>query len=558
MKRLPAVISLTLILALLTGCAGIPRSGSVHEGNEAGEDENSADDVTLIADAPVPGASQEDLLKGFIAAASSPLNNYAVAREFLAPDTRLDWNPDASVTLDDPGERNLNRISDSEIKVNVSPVAVLDSSGVYSERVAGGVVSQSYSFTKVSGEWRIAEAPDGILLEQSLFETVFDQHALQFYAPDWSALVPDMRWFPSGSSSATRVVTELLKGPSEWLAPAVTTAFPDGTRLARSSVPVADGEAQVDLSREALTADQSARKRMKAQLIASLENVAGAGMVSLMFDGQPIDVPTLTVREPRVDSRALIMTDDGFGYSAGEGIERIPGLSDAVESLTATDAEINSENTHIAVRAPGGVYSVQAGEAPILVDERDNLISPTIDDDGYIWTVPASKPSAVRVHDASGTAVDLQTSWPEASTIVSLEMSRDGTRIIALIESGGDSQVLLAGVKRGSDGVPTTIGETVRFPIAGGSPVSATWADDHTVAVLTSGDTDQVQLIELGGPSTNIGPIDSAVQIVGGNSIEEIKAVSADGDLLSRRGSGWQVSREGVTFIATQIGSPAT
>ncbi|WP_166981111.1 LpqB family beta-propeller domain-containing protein [Paramicrobacterium fandaimingii] len=557
MRRITSVLSLAVIVALLAGCAGIPRSGSVREGNPIGEDENNADDVTLIADAPVPGASQEDLLKGFIAAASSPLNNYAVAREYLAPDIRLDWNPDASVTLDDPGERQFDRQSDATIDVAIAPTALVDGTGVYSERTTGGLVHQSYTFAKVSGEWRIAEAPNGILLEESLFETVFDQHALRFFNPQWTSLVPDLRWFPSGSSSATRVVTELLKGPSEWLAQSVTTAFPDGTRLARSSVPVTDGEAQVDLSRDALTADDSARKRMKAQLVASLENVAGAGIVTVLFDGQPMDIPSLTVREPRVDSRPLIMTDDGFGYASGKGIETISGISTTVEAMNATAAIINSENTQIAVRTEDGVYSVTSEKDPVLVDSRDDLIAPTLDDSGFVWSVPAGQPGKMQVHDQSGAAYDVQTPWPEASTIASLELSRDGTRIVALIDSGDSPQLLLAGVRRGTAGVPTSISETVRFPVASGTPMSATWVDDQTVAVLTSDATDVVQLIELGGPSTNIGPVEDAVELVGSNGEEALRAVTSNHELFARRGTGWQVSREGVAFIATQIGTPA-
>lgn len=149
--------------------------------------------------------------------------------------------PDASVTLDDPSTRTFTQVTDTAIEVGIVPRATVDSLGVYSERSGEGQAKLDYSFTKVDGEWRITSAPDGIVLEQSLFETVFDEHALQFFDPQWSTFVPDLRWFPSGSSTATRVVTALLDGPSAWLAQSVTTAFPDGTKLARSSVPVTNG-----------------------------------------------------------------------------------------------------------------------------------------------------------------------------------------------------------------------------------------------------------------------------------------------------------------------------
>lgn len=556
MKRFAALIALIVSIGLVTGCAGIPRSGNVRGGNPVGEEDTGAD-VTLIADAPVPGASQQDLLRGFIAAASSPLNNYDVAREYLAPTFRLEWNPDVSVTLDDPGTRTFTQTDDSTIEVGIVPQAIVDASGVYSERRADGQVKQDYRFTKVEGEWRITAAPDGIVLEQSLFETVFDEHALQFFDPKWSTLVPDLRWFPSGNATATRVVTELLDGPSDWLAPAVTTAFPDGTKLSRSSVPVTDGEAQVDLSREALTADETARKRMKAQLVASLESVAGAGLVSILIDGQSVDVPSLTLRQPHVDSRPLVMSSDGFGYVGGSGIERIQGISDSVESLGASAASINSENTQVAVRAADGVYSVSTGETPVRVDGRADLIAPTIDDKGFVWSVPAGQPGKLQVHDADGAAYDVQTNWPEASHITSLQLSRDGTRVVALIESSGSAQLLLAGVRRSADGVPVAVGDTVPFPIGEGTPTGATWVDDRTVAVMTRDDARDIRLIELGGPSEQLAPLDDAVQIVGGNTADDLRAVSADGELLARRGAGWQIAREGVDFIATQLGSPA-
>ncbi|WP_437582363.1 LpqB family beta-propeller domain-containing protein [Paramicrobacterium sp. CJ85] len=556
MRRLLTLVTLLVCGALLAGCADIPREGSVRAGNPVTGDESNAD-VTLIADGPVPGASQEDLLKGFIAAASSPLNNYAVAREFLAPAFRLDWNPDSSVTLDDPGEREFARTADDSIEVSASPAAVVDASGVYSERSTQGTVKNSYSFAKVDGEWRITDAPNGVLLEQSLFETVFDQHILRFFDPSWSTLVPDVRWFPSGSAAATRIVTELLKGPSDWLAQSVTTAFPDGTRLVRSSVPVADGEAQVDLSRDALTADSTARKRMKAQLVASLEGVAGAGIVTILFDGQSVEIPSLTVREIRVDSRPLIMTDDGFGYANGADIERLSGISDAVEKLDPLSAAINSENTQVAVRAASGVYSVSRDAAPVLVDSRSGLVDPTIDDAGFVWTVPASNPGKVQVHDADGAAYHLQASWPEASKITSLQLSRDGTRIVALINSSGTPQLLLAGVRRGADGVPTSIGEPVRFPVPSGTPIAATWVDDHSVAVLSESSSTRVSIVELGGPSEDLGTVDDAVDIIGSNGVEDMRALTESGEMLSRRGAGWQTARDEVQFIATQIGSPS-
>ena len=81
----PAAVAVIASL-ILAGCSGIPQSGAPRIGQPVQGAEDP--EVQFIADSPQAGASQEDILRGFIDAASSPREDYATAREFLAPKIR--------------------------------------------------------------------------------------------------------------------------------------------------------------------------------------------------------------------------------------------------------------------------------------------------------------------------------------------------------------------------------------------------------------------------------------------------------------------------------------
>ena len=84
------------VLALV-GCVGLPDSGPV----SAGEVEDGTDlgDVEFIAEGPTPGATQEEIVQGFLQAALSPADDFSIARDYLADGFDVEWDPGAGVSL---------------------------------------------------------------------------------------------------------------------------------------------------------------------------------------------------------------------------------------------------------------------------------------------------------------------------------------------------------------------------------------------------------------------------------------------------------------------------
>jgi hypothetical protein len=234
-RRHPALIAALAALAItLSGCTGIPGSGRVHEGQAAPQGDGPA--AVFLPSRPQKDAPQESILRGFIEAASSPENKYAIAREFLTPGFREQWKPDAGVTVDGGGVIVPTSIDADTMQVSVDPVAEVNASGEYRELDSSKPTPLRYSFAKVDGQWRISGAPDGIVIDETTFSYVFSPQALYFFDPSFTYLVPDLRWFPRGATAPTRIVKALLAGPASWLAQAVSTAFPDGTELTADAV----------------------------------------------------------------------------------------------------------------------------------------------------------------------------------------------------------------------------------------------------------------------------------------------------------------------------------
>jgi len=553
------VVSALLLAATLTvgisACAGIPRDGVVHAGNDIAPDDNPA--PVFLPALPQKDASTESILRGFIDASSSPENNYDIARQFLSPAFRTDWDPTVGVTVDNGSGRTLTVIDDGTTLVNLTPIAEVDETGQYRE-VDATPVPLRYEFRQIGGQWRISAAPNGTVIDENTFNDVFSAQPVYFYDPGFRFLVPDLRWFPRGASAPTKLVNAVLRGPSAWLVGAVATAFPEGSKLTADAVQVVGRRAMVDLNSEALNADRQTLQRMKAQLSASL-STGLAVKITIDQNSQDIDDlgPQGPVLSPRVDARPLVLRGNEFGFLAGtgQGLTPLDGLSDTIVQMEPTAVTLASGQGRAAVLARNGVYVVRAGDNPELLDSRAGLLPPSIDNERFVWSVPANDPSGLVVYSPAGDATLLPTPWPEATSITALKVSRDGARLIALLGTGSGTRFVVAGIER-TGAVPTSLGAPVLLASGGGVGLDATWIDELTVASLSSLPNGEMRIVtqQIGGVSSVLESPVGGRQIVGSNSVRDLGVLTDSGSLEVQRGAGWQGRADGVILLATQQG----
>lgn len=556
MKRSLSGILAVLVLIVCAGCVGIPRSGDVQAGKPITTDDDI--DITFIPSGPQAGSTPEQVLRGFIAAASGPQNNYAVAREYLAPSIEDSWKPDRSVLVDRSAERRFQADGDTKMTLRIYPEAQVDERGLYERNPSSNPVQLDYAFEQVGGEWRLSAAPDGIVLDSDTFVTVFGAHALMFFDPTWTYLVPDIRWFPTRASTATTVVKALLDGPSPWLSSGVRTAFPDGTSLSAQSVVVDGDVVRMDFSGGFVGENPIGQSRMKAQLSASLAGIGTLGPDSISAAGAVVSVDTLTVASPRVDPRALVLSAEGFGYLTNDGIERIGGISSQIEELSPSAVSMAAGSAFAAALTDDGVFVATGNGDPLRVDARAGLIAPSVDPFGYTWSVQAGDPRSVLAFKRDGSSSAVATTWPEASSIASLQVSRDGTRVAALITTGSTTRLVVGAVVRAEpNGPPTSIGELHELDETSNAPRALTWVDDRSVATLT--DTvdglGEIDVLTIGSTTVSAPSLEGAKMIVGANTPQQVRALLDTGEVRVRSGSGWQTRATGIQVLATQLTS---
>jgi len=557
-----AVASLAAVVLLaLAACASIPDSGPVRQGAPVAQ-VNDPLDLDFNPSPPEKGASQQRIVQGFIDAASSPKNNFAIAREYLTRSMAASWNPDESVTVDDGRNRSYDD-QGSLWRVEVTPVANVDAVGAFHPVASTAPVGLNYQLVRENGEWRIAVAPDGVVIDDPTFRAVYAQQTLYYYSPGWAYLVPDARWFPARvASAATRVASALLAGPAPWLTGAVASAFPKGTQLAVPSVTTAGGVAQVDLSSEAGQADPVQLQRMQYQLEQSLGSLAQT--VQLSIEGNVQQVPSLgasalPLRNPSVDSHPFVYRGDVFGSLNGDTVSALSGMSDKIVALHPTAVALTAARDQAAVLSAGGVYSVRRSGEPVRVDARSGLIGPSVDADGWVWSVPLESPGGIQVTTANGgDPHPVSVDWPGATAILSLAVSRDGTRVAALLRTTSGYSLMAAGIVRNGSGSPTSLTDPIELAVPDGTPRSAAWTSDITIAVLstTTGEATTITQQTVGGEQTTTAGPASGRTLVGASGLAPYVVLSADGTLLAPTGTGWQAQTDKVGAVAVQQGQP--
>jgi len=181
-----------------------------------------------------------------------------------------------------------------------------------------------------------------------------------------------------------------------------------------------------------------------------------------------------------------IITIGVLGFATASATSQLPGLSTAVEALRPRSVELSSDQTTAAVGTASGSYAVTASGGARLVDGRAGLVAPSLDGGGFVWSLVADDPSSLTAYSTDGTAHPVATSLPTGPRVTTFRVSRDGTRALLLLDNQGASRLLVAAVVRDSDGVPIRLGPPLELSAPDGSPVDATWADQLTVAVLTT------------------------------------------------------------------------
>lgn len=558
--------ALAIVALLLPACAGLPTTGGVTVGLELGESSQDVDFLP-VASGPIEGAGPEEIVEGFLEAGITTSDNWATAREFLAPTLQRTWRPSAGVSIDAGTDTRtissnvpVEEVEDAdsaEVQVMLDLVASVDDAGAYSDAL--GASNMPFRLERTpDGEWRITEAPDGVVIDEPRFTNVYDGYPLQYFDLSWTRLVPDMRWFPRRQSPATTVTQALIGGaPSEWLEPAVQNAFPVDVQLAQDAVPIVGQVAEVALTRPAVGLDETTLSRMRTQLQATLR-AAGVAITAVQFkvDGRSLDAGTVDLVEPSPEIGTLVLQDGAFGRIVGDEISPIAGISTDIAAITdpIVSIQVATDDSRAAVQlGDGHVHLVGEGN-PVELDGRPGLIEPSLDPYGYTWTVPQGQPGALKAWGSDVVAHDIANAWPTASEVSDLRVAADGTRVAAVITAGKQRWVVVAAVVRDSAGIPLELTDVKQLIRLDEPAIDLVWFGPDRLGVLVDPISPRIITQTVGGPGTAEAAPTDAISAAGARTAAGVRILGAGGQLFAHAGSAWREVASGVSVLGTRVG----
>ena len=504
MRRAAALLGLLLLPA-----CGLPMPSGVQSAGDVQGEGEVAPALRVIPPGPQPGATPEEVVAGFLTAQSSPDDDHAVARRFLAPG--VVWDDERGAVV----HRSRLFVADADddpltFDVRFDTTARIEGGGGF--RLDETPTTASFTVRQQpDGEYRLTAVPQGLLLAAQDRERSFVPRDVWFLAlaADGSPvdrLVPDRVFLPVDADPAEALVASLLRGPTLGIKAAVRSAVPPDTALA-APLSTSDGVLTVDLTAQAGDLDAVGRRRLAAQLVWTLlPDVTG---VRLLVEGEPLDDRgVLTLEDAEQYDPAGSVEDAAVLYVRDRQVRVLEGTLPASEATTAGGVAVDEVAVSPSSGALGLLTTSSSGPDEVRTGPAAGPFGPAVLSRGVLgsltwgpgdqglWALDLGAQPAICLLPVGGGVpradpCDVPYERPaDAGLLTSLRISRDGARAALVFGSGEARRLYVGRVEPAGDRLRIAALAPVAPSLADVTDVA--WSSGTTLAVLASSGASQV------------------------------------------------------------------
>ncbi|WP_068124196.1 LpqB family beta-propeller domain-containing protein [Nocardioides massiliensis] len=500
------------------GCVALPESGPVETGRAVAGQE-IGDAPYFSPPPPLTGATPAQLAAGFIRAMEANPVTTAVARGYLTSEAARAWRPDRATIVYSSFTVLPAAGSEADgVEIVLSDARRLDRRGAWEGTTGAGEETLRIPVARESGEWRITDPPDALIVPETFFRARFERVALYYFDPSLQVLVPQIVYVPGGDQMATRLVRGLLEGPRPGADDGLRTLLPPGMDV-ELSVPVTRGRAEISLVstggvRAQPDLDAEATKLLAAQLSWTLRQVPEVDRVSVLVDDTPLTFPGGATEVPVTygadfdpavlwASRSLFGVRDDLVVELVDGRERPVtgwfgenpgsyrslGVSLAGGDVAAVTADGSRMLLGAAQRSAGS-----ADPAPPAQVAGVEFLPPAWDHQRTLWLVDrraaGARVLAGRPSGGAGGLAPVDVPGISGEDVVAFLVSRDGSRLVAAIDgpAGTPDRVVVARLVRDAQGSVVDARPARALESVGAAGltdvVDLGWVTPTTIAVL--------------------------------------------------------------------------
>lgn len=503
-RRTAALAAVLVAVAVLaSGCVRLPVSGPVVA--ESGETSRTTMPGTYyVPSGPQPGESPTDIVRHFMEAMTATPLQTGVAREFLTDDAAAAWEPDRE-TVTYAGA--LRPTGGTEVRLRLPEANRLDRGGTWLGELAGPSSVLGFPMARVEGEWRIADAPDALVVPETWFEDRFRPVSLYFFDPEAEILVPEPVFVPDGEQLATTLVRRLLDGPR--VRGVSRTFLPPDASLGLSVTVSRTGLAEVALQGGGRSvADPEVASLLLTQLGWTLRQDPTIESFRLLVGGEPVRLPDGASQVPvdvggeyapwvSASSSRLFGILDGavVDVSPGEGTAPVAGplgSGDVAVREIAVDmagdrlAAVEEDGTSIVT----GAVDDDGTDVRTVVSGGEDLGKPSWDHLGRLWTLDRTADGArVSLVPGGGGVRELFVPGVTGLDVKRMIVSRDGSRLVTVVRGPRGDRVQVNRIRYGEDGrvsrptAPRVVFEGSEEPVR---VVDVAWSSPTSLDVVDS------------------------------------------------------------------------